>query len=67
MVIVNDADVVVVDSHITPATGRELIADIGRITDKPISVVVNTHFHYDHATATRRSRARRSSATSSRA
>ena len=49
MVIVNDADVVVVDSHITPATGRELIADIGRITDKPISVVVNTHFHYDHA------------------
>ena len=49
MVIVGDADVIVVDSHITPATGRELLADIGRITDLPIGVVVNTHFHYDHA------------------
>ena len=49
MVLVNDADVIVVDSHITPETGRQLIADIRRITDKPISVVVNTHFHYDHA------------------
>lgn len=49
MVIVNESDVVVVDSHITPATGRQLIADIGGVTDKPISVVVNTHFHFDHA------------------
>ena len=49
MVIVNEADVIVVDSHITPETGRQLIVDIRRITDKPISVLVNTHFHYDHA------------------
>ena len=49
MVIVNDEDVVVVDSHITPASGRELIASIRQLTDKPISVLVNTHFHYDHA------------------
>ena len=49
LVIVNENDVVVVDSHITPATGRQLIADIGGVTDKPISVVVNTHFHFDHA------------------
>ena len=49
LVVVNDADVLVVDSHITPATGRALIASIGEITDKPITTVVNTHFHYDHA------------------
>ena len=49
MVVVNEADVIVVDSHITPGTGRQLIADIRRITEKPISVLVNTHFHYDHA------------------
>ena len=49
MVVVNDEDVVVVDSHITPATGRELLASIRQLTDKPISVLVNTHFHYDHA------------------
>lgn len=49
LVVVNESDVLVVDSHITPATGRALIAAIGKITDKPITTVVNTHFHYDHA------------------
>lgn len=49
LVIVGDEDVILVDSHITPATARELLASIRQITDKPISVVVNTHFHYDHA------------------
>ena len=49
MVIVGDDDVIVVDSHITPATARQLLAGIRQITDKPISVLVNTHFHYDHA------------------
>ena len=49
MVLVNDEDVLVVDSHITPATGRQLIASIRQVTDKPISLLVNTHFHYDHA------------------
>lgn len=49
MVVVNEEDVLVVDSHITPATARSLIASIGAVTDKPITTVVNTHFHYDHA------------------
>ena len=49
LVIVGDEDVILVDSHITPATARELLASIRQITDKPVSVVVNTHFHYDHA------------------
>ena len=49
MVVVNDEDVLVVDSHITPATARDLIQGIRRATDKPITTLVNTHFHYDHA------------------
>ncbi len=48
-VIVNDEDVLVVDSHISPAAARALIEDIKAITDKPVRYVVNTHYHFDHA------------------
>lgn len=43
--IVNDADVVVVDA---PEASAELIAALRRITDKPVSYLVNTHWHDDH-------------------
>ncbi|MFI5279169.1 MAG: MBL fold metallo-hydrolase [Gemmatimonadales bacterium] len=46
--IVTDRDVVLVDDHITPRAARALVAEIRRITDKPIRYVVDTHFHYDH-------------------
>ena len=49
MVVVTDEDVVVVDSHITPAASRALIESIRTITEKPITTLINTHFHYDHA------------------
>src|SRR3954447_7689856 len=48
-VIVNDRDVVVVGSHITPSAARALLADLRTLTDKPVRYVVNTHFHFDHA------------------
>jgi glyoxylase-like metal-dependent hydrolase (beta-lactamase superfamily II) len=48
-VIVNQDDVVVVDAHISPESGRALLRDIKTITDKPVRVLVDTHFHYDHA------------------
>jgi glyoxylase-like metal-dependent hydrolase (beta-lactamase superfamily II) len=48
MVIVNDSDTMVVDSHVSPSAGRALIESIKKITDKPIRFLVNTHFHYDH-------------------
>jgi len=47
-IIVNDNDVVLVDDGTTPATARDLLADMKLITNKPIRYVVNTHFHYDH-------------------
>jgi len=52
LVVINDDDVLVVDSHITPNAAKELIAGIGQITDKPITTLVYTHFHYDHAHGT---------------
>lgn len=48
-VIVNDEDVLVVDSHSTPAAAWALAEQIRTITDKPIRYVINTHFHWDHA------------------
>ena len=49
LVVVNRNDVLVVDSHITPTKGRELIQSIGVLTDNPITTLVNSHFHYDHS------------------
>jgi hypothetical protein len=41
-VIVNADDVVVVDSHATPASARALVEDIRTITPKPMRYVINT-------------------------
>nr|MCS5568606.1 MBL fold metallo-hydrolase [Pseudomonadales bacterium] len=49
LVIVNEEDVVVVDSHLTPAKARDLIASIKTVTTKPITTLINSHFHWDHA------------------
>jgi cyclase len=48
MVVVNDDDVLLVDTATTPASARALVEDIRVLTDKPVRYVVNTHFHYDH-------------------
>ena len=48
-VIVNQDDVLIVDSHMSPEAARALLKDVKSITDKPVRFLVNTHFHYDHA------------------
>jgi glyoxylase-like metal-dependent hydrolase (beta-lactamase superfamily II) len=48
VVIVNDQDVLLVDDGSTPGAARALLADIKLITPKPVRMVVNTHFHFDH-------------------
>ena len=52
LVVINHDDVLVVDSHITPNAAKQLLAGIARLTDKPITTLVYTHFHYDHAHGT---------------
>jgi len=48
VVIVNDNDVMLVDTGTTPANARRFVADVKMLTNKPIKYVVNTHFHFDH-------------------
>jgi cyclase len=48
VVIGNDA-VLVIDTRISAKKAQEFIADIKKITGKPIKYVVNTHFHLDHS------------------
>lgn len=48
-VIVNDRDVIVVDDHVSPAAAWVLLEEVKAITDKPVTTVINTHFHFDHA------------------
>jgi cyclase len=47
-VIVNKDDVMIVDSHISPESGRAMLQELKAITDKPVRFLINTHFHYDH-------------------
>lgn len=46
--IVNQDDVVVVDTHLRPSWARETIAEIRKVTDKPVRYVINTHCNRDH-------------------
>jgi len=48
-VIVTDDETLVIDSEITPAAARALVADLRAITSKPVRYVVDSHYHYDHA------------------
>ncbi len=46
--IVNQDDVVVVDTHLRPSWARETIAEIRKVTNKPVRYIINTHWHRDH-------------------
>jgi glyoxylase-like metal-dependent hydrolase (beta-lactamase superfamily II) len=46
--IINQDDVLVVDTHFRPSWARDLIAEIRKRTPKPVRYVVNTHWHNDH-------------------
>jgi len=47
-VIVNDHDAVVVDSGLIPEAGKAAIEEIKKITEKPVTYLINTHWHGDH-------------------
>jgi glyoxylase-like metal-dependent hydrolase (beta-lactamase superfamily II) len=47
-VIIGERQVFVVDSCFLPSAAREDIAQIRQWTDKPVTFVLNTHFHNDH-------------------
>ena len=48
-ILVNERDAIVIDDHVSPAAAWVLIEELKAITDKPVTTVINTHFHFDHA------------------
>jgi glyoxylase-like metal-dependent hydrolase (beta-lactamase superfamily II) len=48
IVIVNEADVVVIDSGGAPLSAANALRLIRGVTSKPVSVLINTHWHGDH-------------------
>jgi glyoxylase-like metal-dependent hydrolase (beta-lactamase superfamily II) len=48
MFIINDSDVIVIDTGAYPTSARQMIAEIRKRTNKPVSCIINTHWHYDH-------------------
>ena len=47
--ILGRGEVLIVDTRSSPSQARELLAEVQQVTRDPITVVVNTHWHWDHA------------------
>ncbi len=52
-VIIGDRGVLVVDSCLLPSSAREDIEQIRKWTDKPVTWLLNTHWHFDHTLGNR--------------
>jgi cyclase len=48
VVVINDEDVVVFDSCTRGVTAKAVIAEIRKLTPKPVRILVNSHWHQDH-------------------
>ena len=48
IIIVNESDVIIVDSHVIPAAAVSLLEELQEVTQKPVRYLINTHFHFDY-------------------
>ena len=48
-VIIGEDGVLIIDTRSTHREADELLRDLSRLTDLPVSRVINTHWHWDHA------------------
>lgn len=48
-VVLGDRDVLVIDTRSTHVQGREILDDLRMLTADPVTIVINTHGHFDHA------------------
>ena len=47
-VVLGGRDVLVVDTRSTPAQAREIASELRELTRNPVSIIVDTHWHFDH-------------------
>ena len=47
-IFVTGSGVVLVDTKIN-GYGQDILAEVRRITDQPVTTIINTHNHYDHS------------------
>jgi len=47
-IIIGDKGVIVIDAKTTPASGMEVVDEVEKLTDKPITTVILTHSDADH-------------------
>ena len=47
--VIGDDAVLVFDTGNFPSVTRRIVADLRKLTDKPVRFVVNSHWHFDHA------------------
>ena len=47
-VVLGGRDVLVVDTRSTPAQAREIVTELRQLTRDPASIIVDTHWHFDH-------------------
>jgi len=47
-VVLGGRDVLVIDTRSTPAQAREVATELRQLTRDPVSIIVNTHWHWDH-------------------
>lgn len=48
LLIINEHDVVMVDANIGPESATATLDALAKITDKPVSAIIATHYHDDH-------------------
>jgi len=48
VLIINEEDVIVVDTTLTPGSAQEVLGELRKLTSKPVRYVINTHWHDDH-------------------
>jgi glyoxylase-like metal-dependent hydrolase (beta-lactamase superfamily II) len=46
--VISDEGVLVFDANGTPETAATVLAEIRKLTDKPVRYLVNSHWHWDH-------------------
>jgi len=51
VVVIDTTATVDADGNFTPEHGRQLLAEIRKLTSLPVKFVINTHYHVDHVAA----------------